>query len=98
MTTECMLKSHRRLWKKDNRQLDGEEKLAVGAIQPEDKVDASKCPNCFGTGMYFPEWFDKASPGAGTKSSERLIKVSSMPDGHRDLLGEEKSFDKSSPV
>jgi len=47
----------RRLWKKDKRQIETE---AV-AQQPagSSKVDASKCPDCFGTGMWYPEGFDK---------------------------------------
>lgn len=49
----------RRLWKKDKRQLDGEEKAVADAPQPAAKVDASKCPDCFGTGMWYPEGFDK---------------------------------------
>lgn len=47
----------RRLWKKDKRQLDREEKAEASA--PAGKVDASKCPDCFGTGMYYPEGFEK---------------------------------------
>jgi hypothetical protein len=49
----------RRLWKKDKRQLDGEEKSEADAPQPAAKVDASKCLDCFGTGMWYPEGFDK---------------------------------------
>ncbi len=49
----------RRLWKKDKRQLDGEENAAAEVPQPKVKVDASKCPDCFGTGMWYPEGFDK---------------------------------------
>jgi hypothetical protein len=49
----------RRLWKKEKRQLDGEEK-AVGSEQSgAAKVDASKCPDCFGTGMWYPEGFER---------------------------------------
>jgi len=47
----------RRLWKKEKRQIEdeqsGEESASVA------KVDASKCPDCFGTGMWYPEGFDK---------------------------------------
>jgi hypothetical protein len=49
----------RRLWKKDKRQLDKEEKSDSGAAGPAAKVDASKCPDCFGTGMWYPEGFEK---------------------------------------
>ena len=47
----------RRLWKKDKRQIaeEGKSETPQSAI----KVDASKCPDCFGTGMYYPEGYDK---------------------------------------
>jgi hypothetical protein len=62
----------RRLWKKDKRQLDGEEKAAAGAPQPAAKVDASKCPDCFGTGMWYPEGFEK---GVARCTHEKLRKA-----------------------
>ena len=49
----------RRLWKKDKRQLDGEGKSEVVSSNLSGKVDASRCPDCFGTGMYYPEGYDK---------------------------------------
>lgn len=49
----------RRLWKKDKRQLDREEKSNSGAAGLAAKVDVSKCPDCFGTGMWYPEGFEK---------------------------------------
>jgi hypothetical protein len=49
----------RRLWKKDKRQVEEEGKSAIGGRQSEVKVDASMCPDCFGTGMYYPEGFEK---------------------------------------
>jgi len=48
----------RRLWKKEKRQIEAEaaeQKASVTA----GKVDTSQCPDCFGTGMYYPEGFDK---------------------------------------
>jgi hypothetical protein len=48
----------RRLWKKGKRQIEveaTEQKAAALAT----KIDASQCPDCFGTGMYYPEGFDK---------------------------------------
>jgi hypothetical protein len=48
----------RRLWKKEKRQIEAEaadHKRPVTSV----KVDASKCPDCFGTGMYYPKGFDK---------------------------------------
>jgi hypothetical protein len=47
----------RRLWKKDKRQIAEEGKAE--SAQSAALVDASKCPDCFGTGMYYPEGFDK---------------------------------------
>jgi hypothetical protein len=47
----------RRLWKKDRRQVEEEGKSTAQGSQL--KVDASKCPDCFGTGMWYPEGFEK---------------------------------------
>ena len=47
----------RRLWKKDKQQIDDEgAREQTGAAA---KLDASKCPDCFGTGMWYPEGFEK---------------------------------------
>jgi hypothetical protein len=48
----------RRLWKKEKRQIEAEA-AEQKASAPAGKVDASQCPDCFGTGMYYPEGFDK---------------------------------------
>ncbi|MFL6337067.1 MAG: hypothetical protein ACJ754_27515 [Pyrinomonadaceae bacterium] len=48
----------RRLWKKEKRQIEAEAAEQKASI-PARKVDASKCPDCFGTGMYYPNGFDK---------------------------------------
>jgi hypothetical protein len=48
----------RRLWKKDKRQMEAEAVEQKGAA-PARKVEASKCPDCFGTGMWYPEGFEK---------------------------------------
>jgi hypothetical protein len=48
----------RRLWKKEKRQIEAEAaEQKSSATAP--KVDAAKCPDCSGTGMYYPEGFDK---------------------------------------
>lgn len=47
----------RRLWKKDKRQVEAE--AAERREEQTLKVDASQCPDCFGTGMYYPEGFEK---------------------------------------
>lgn len=48
----------RRLWKKEKRQIEAEF-VEQKASAPDRKVDASQCLDCFGTGMYYPEGFDK---------------------------------------
>lgn len=47
----------RRLWKKEKRQIEDERSQEQPSAAP--KVDASKCPDCFGTGMWYPEGFEK---------------------------------------
>ncbi len=53
----------RRLWKKDRRQVEEEGKSTVQGSQK--KVDASKCPDCFGTGMWYPEGFERGVARCG---------------------------------
>jgi hypothetical protein len=48
----------RRLWKKEKRQLEAEA-AEQKASAPTRKMDALQCPDCFGTGMYYPDGFDK---------------------------------------
>jgi hypothetical protein len=48
----------RRLWKKEKHQIEAEAAEQKGST-PTQKIDATKCPDCFGTGMYYPEGFDK---------------------------------------
>ena len=45
----------RRLWKKDKAQLERESREAANAPQPQPQVDASKCPDCGGSGWWYPE-------------------------------------------
>lgn len=47
----------RRLWKKDKRQIEAETAQPKSADAP--KIDSSQCPDCFGTGMWYPEGFEK---------------------------------------
>jgi hypothetical protein len=53
----------RRLWKKDKRQMEAE----AAQQKPADslKIDASQCPDCFGTGMWYPGGFDKGVARCG---------------------------------
>jgi hypothetical protein len=48
----------RRLWKKDKRQIEAEGSNSLSAAPSRD-LDVSQCPDCFGTGMWYPEGFDK---------------------------------------
>ena len=48
----------RRLWKKEKRQIEAET-ADSSATAPARKVDASQCPDCFGTGMWYPEGYEK---------------------------------------
>jgi hypothetical protein len=48
----------RRLWKKEKRQIEAEA-AEQKAFSPAGKVDAKKCPDCFGAGMWYPEGFEK---------------------------------------
>ena len=48
----------RRLWKKDKQQIEAEG-LNPATNTPARDIDASKCPDCFGTGMWYPEGFER---------------------------------------
>lgn len=61
----------RRLWKKEKRQIEREAAEAAGESKSSPKVDASQCPDCYGTGMYYPEGFDK---GVARCDHKRLTK------------------------
>ncbi len=54
----------RRLWKKEKRQIDAEAADTPPNAQAA-KADASRCPDCFGTGMFYPEGFDKGVARCG---------------------------------
>ena len=60
----------RRLFKKDRAQLAGEEKSGPEASV---NVDASECPDCYGTGMWYPEGYEK---GVAKCRHEKLEDVS----------------------
>ena len=60
----------RRLWKKDKRQVEEEGKSAAGGQGSGIGVDASMCPDCFGTGMWYPGGFEK---GVARCGHEKLI-------------------------
>lgn len=48
----------RRLWKNEQGQIEAEAAEQKGDSTAT-KVDASNCPDCFGTGMWYPEGFDR---------------------------------------
>jgi hypothetical protein len=58
----------RRLWKKEKRQLDDETREAT--TTSAQKVDAAKCPDCFGANMWYPEGYEK---GVARCRHEKLI-------------------------
>ncbi|MBV9958270.1 MAG: hypothetical protein JO360_07610 [Acidobacteria bacterium] len=51
----------RRLWKKDKQQIAEEGRAADGdhTRALSQKLDISKCPDCGGSGMYYPEGYEK---------------------------------------
>jgi hypothetical protein len=50
----------RRLWKKDKKQLSEEGSTEFGEItQTKLRIDARKCPDCGGSGMYYPDGYEK---------------------------------------
>jgi hypothetical protein len=55
----------RRLWKKEKRQIEEEGKSGANSPEPEVRIDASKCPDCFGTGMWYPEGYEKGVARCG---------------------------------
>jgi hypothetical protein len=48
----------RRLWKTDKKQLAANPEEPA-AVNDAPQADPKNCPDCFGTGMYYPEGFDK---------------------------------------
>jgi len=59
----------RRLWKKEKRQIEDER--SNDQPSASSKVDAAQCPDCFGTGMWYPEGFDKGVARCEHKSLGR---------------------------
>jgi hypothetical protein len=50
----------RRLWKKDKQQLSEEVKGDTASSKPTGRnIDISKCPDCGGSGMYYPGGYEK---------------------------------------
>jgi hypothetical protein len=60
----------RRLWKLDKKQMNEEGKLESGSVRPVISAEqASNCPDCGGSGMYYPEGYEK---GVARCRHERL--------------------------
>jgi len=60
----------RRLWKKDKQQLSEESRADAGDSKAHSRnIDISKCPDCGGSGMYYPEGYEK---GVAKCKHERL--------------------------
>lgn len=61
----------RRLWKLDKKQLSGgEEKSEPGIAKPSVSTEqARNCPDCGGSGLYYPEGYEK---GVAKCKHERL--------------------------
>ncbi|HEV2864410.1 MAG TPA: hypothetical protein VGX48_25650 [Pyrinomonadaceae bacterium] len=73
----------RRLWKKEKRQLDAERSKEQPG--PAHRVDAAQCPDCFGTGMWYPEGFDK---GVARCEHKSLAKPDAQLPTEADVQGE----------
>ncbi len=65
----------RRLWKKDAQQVEAEDAQRDPAAAKKD--DIRRCPDCFGTGMFYPEGYDK---GVAKCGHERLPAGEAAPD------------------
>ena len=48
----------RRLWKKEKGQMEAEAAEQKASAHPR-KIDASKCPDCAGVGLFYPDGFEK---------------------------------------
>jgi hypothetical protein len=60
----------RRLWKMDKKQMSEEGKPEEGSAKPAmSKEQARNCPDCGGSGMYYPEGYEK---GVARCRHERL--------------------------
>jgi hypothetical protein len=58
----------RRLWKKEKRQIEAEVAQQKSSSSAR-KIDPAQCPDCFGTGMYYPDGYEK---GVAKCRHERL--------------------------
>jgi hypothetical protein len=77
----------RRLWKKDKRQIEveaAEQKTTTPALE----IDASKCLDCFGTGMWYPEGYEKGVARCKHKKLKEAGPKDPSPDTSRQVSGE----------
>jgi hypothetical protein len=66
----------RRLWKKDQRELATESRTATPPTQRAE-ADIRKCPDCGGSGMYYPQGYEK---GVARCKHERLEREAPQED------------------
>jgi len=67
----------RRLWKMDKKQVSEEGKSEAGSAKPAiSKEQARSCPDCGGSGMYYPEGYEK---GVARCRHERLNQSEQPP-------------------
>jgi hypothetical protein len=71
----------RRLWKREKQQLEEEEKSDSAVQEAEARVDASKCPDCFGTGMWYPGGFEKGVARCGHEKLKGGDPPATRPEG-----------------
>jgi hypothetical protein len=67
----------RRLWKKDQRELATESKTSSAALSNRSEDEIRKCPDCGGSGMYYPQGYEK---GVARCKHERLESESLQED------------------
>jgi hypothetical protein len=61
----------RRLWKKDKQQLSEEGRADAGSTKPTKlNMDISKCPDCGGSGMFYPDGYEKGVVKCGHERLE----------------------------
>jgi hypothetical protein len=64
----------RRLWKKEKREMDGEEKDATSTQPSISAEQARNCPDCGGSSLYYPEGYEKGV----ARCKHQKLKISSI--------------------
>ena len=86
----------RRLWKTKQLPVEREGKSVSATPAPSVQVDPSNCPDCFGTGMHYPEGYDKgvarcrheklAASADQTASAATTLAPAAQPPTDSDLV------------